>query len=40
MGTQPGLQLATLDGVPIALVEVSEDAVRVVRGFNFLDVAE
>ena len=40
MGTRPGLQLATLDGVPIALVEVSEDGVRVVRGFNLTDVAE
>ena len=40
MGTRPGLQLATRDGVPIALVEVSEDGVRVVRGFNLTDVAE
>ena len=40
MGTRPGLQLATLDGVPVALVEVAADGLRVVRGFNLLDVAE
>ena len=31
---QPGLQLASLDGVPVALVEASADGLRVVRGFN------
>jgi len=31
---KPGLQLATSDGVPVALVEASADALRVVRGFN------
>jgi tRNA pseudouridine55 synthase len=31
---QPGLQLATLDGCPVALVEASADGLRVVRGFN------
>jgi tRNA pseudouridine55 synthase len=30
----PGLHLATADGVPVALVEVSGPEVRVVRGFN------
>jgi tRNA pseudouridine55 synthase len=31
---KPGLQLATSDGTPVALVEVSDDGLRVVRGFN------
>ncbi|HEU5481518.1 MAG TPA: tRNA pseudouridine(55) synthase TruB, partial [Sphingomicrobium sp.] len=31
---KPGLQLATSDGVPVALVEVTADGLRVVRGFN------
>jgi tRNA pseudouridine55 synthase len=30
----PGLQLATSDDVPVALVEASADGLRVVRGFN------
>jgi tRNA pseudouridine55 synthase len=30
----PGLGLACLDGVPVALVEASVDGLRVVRGFN------
>jgi tRNA pseudouridine55 synthase len=30
----PGLQLATSGGTPVALVEVSEDGCKVVRGFN------
>ena len=31
---KPGLGLATLEGTPVALVEVSADGLRVVRGFN------
>ena len=31
----PGLQLATDDNRPVALVEASADGLRVVRGFNF-----
>ena len=31
---QPGLQLATDDGRPVALVEASADGLKVVRGFN------
>jgi tRNA pseudouridine55 synthase len=31
---QPGLQLATADNVPVALVEATADGLRVVRGFN------
>jgi tRNA pseudouridine55 synthase len=31
---KPGLSLATLDEVPVALVEASADGLRVVRGFN------
>jgi tRNA pseudouridine55 synthase len=31
---RPGLQLATSDSVPVALVEASADGLRVVRGFN------
>jgi tRNA pseudouridine55 synthase len=31
---QPGLQLATSDGVPVALVEAAADGLTVVRGFN------
>jgi len=31
---QPGLQLATLEETPVALVEASADGLRVVRGFN------
>jgi len=30
----PGLSLATLDNVPVALVEAAADGLRVVRGFN------
>jgi tRNA pseudouridine55 synthase len=37
---RPGLQLATSDGVPVALVEATADGLKVVRGFNLLDVAE
>jgi tRNA pseudouridine55 synthase len=31
---QPGLQLATFEETPVALVEASADGLRVVRGFN------
>jgi tRNA pseudouridine55 synthase len=31
---RPGLQLATSEGTPVALVEASADGLRVVRGFN------
>lgn len=31
---KPGLQLATSGGTPVALVEVSDDGCKVVRGFN------
>ncbi|HEX6219064.1 MAG TPA: tRNA pseudouridine(55) synthase TruB [Sphingomicrobium sp.] len=31
---QPGLQLATQDGRPVALVEAAADGLKVVRGFN------
>ena len=31
---RPGLQLATVDNVPVALVEATADGLRVVRGFN------
>lgn len=31
---QPGLQLASSDGVPVALVEAAADGLKVVRGFN------
>jgi tRNA pseudouridine55 synthase len=31
---KPGLQLATEEGTPVALVEASADGLRVVRGFN------
>ena len=31
---KPGLQLAISDEVPVALVEVSADGLKVVRGFN------
>ncbi|MES2120512.1 MAG: tRNA pseudouridine(55) synthase TruB [Pseudomonadota bacterium] len=37
---KPGLQLALLGSTPIALVEAAADGLRVVRGFNFIDVAE
>ena len=37
---QPGLQLATCEGTPVALVEALVDGLMVVRGFNILDVAE
>jgi tRNA pseudouridine55 synthase len=37
---QPGLQLATSESIPVALVEATVDGLRVVRGFNLLDVAE
>jgi len=36
----PGLSLATLEGTPVALVEALADGLKVVRGFNLLDVAE
>lgn len=36
----PGLQLATSGQVPVALVEATADGLKVVRGFNLLDVAE
>ncbi len=32
-----GLQLATSDGIPVALVEASDGGLRVVRGFNLLE---
>ena len=35
-----GLYCATLDGTPVALVELEGGATRVVRGFNLPDVAE
>jgi tRNA pseudouridine55 synthase len=31
---QPGLQLATMEGTPVALVEATADGLSVVRGFN------
>ena len=31
---KPGLLLATSGGIPVALVEVSENTVKIVRGFN------
>jgi tRNA pseudouridine55 synthase len=31
---KPGLQLASSENIPIALVEASADGLRVVRGFN------
>ena len=31
---QPGLQIAMLENIPVALVEASVDGLRVVRGFN------
>ena len=34
IAAQPGLHLATDDDVPVALVELSEGELRVVRGFN------
>jgi tRNA pseudouridine55 synthase len=34
IAAQPGLHLATDDDVPVALVEISEGELRVVRGFN------
>jgi tRNA pseudouridine55 synthase len=34
IAAQPGLHLATDDGVPVALVELREGILRVVRGFN------
>ena len=37
---RPGLQRATSDTVPVALVEATADGLTVVRGFNLLDVAE
>jgi tRNA pseudouridine55 synthase len=32
---RPGLHLAVLDEIPVALVECSEGFLRVVRGFNY-----
>ncbi len=37
---RPGLQLATSEGTPVALVEAAADGLKVVRGFNLTDVAE
>ena len=37
---QPGLHVAMLEGTPVALVEALADGLKVVRGFNLLDVAE
>jgi tRNA pseudouridine55 synthase len=37
IAANPGLQLATDGHVPVALVELSEGTLRVVRGFNFSD---
>ena len=34
---QPGLQLATLEATPVALVEATADGLKVVRGFNCLE---
>jgi tRNA pseudouridine55 synthase len=34
IAAQPGLNLATDGSVPVALVELSEGQLRVVRGFN------
>jgi tRNA pseudouridine55 synthase len=34
VGIQLGLQLATLEDTPVALVEASADGLKVVRGFN------
>jgi tRNA pseudouridine55 synthase len=34
IAAQPGLHLATDHDVPVALVELSGDELRVVRGFN------
>jgi tRNA pseudouridine55 synthase len=31
---KPGLQLATLEKTPVALVEALADGLKVVRGFN------
>jgi tRNA pseudouridine55 synthase len=31
---KPGLQLASSEDTPVALVEASADGLRVVRGFN------
>jgi tRNA pseudouridine55 synthase len=36
----PGLQLATCEGTPVALVEALAGGLTVVRGFNLFDVAE
>ena len=37
IAAQPGLHLATDASVPVALVELSEAELRVVRGFNLND---
>jgi tRNA pseudouridine55 synthase len=37
IAAKPGLHLATEGSVPVALVELSEDELRVVRGFNLRD---
>jgi len=37
---RPGLQLAVEGSTPVALVEAAADGLKVVRGFNLLDVAE
>jgi tRNA pseudouridine55 synthase len=31
---RPGLQLATSEGIPVALVEAAADGLKVIRGFN------
>ena len=37
---QPGLQLATSEGTPVALVEATADGLKVVRGFNLCNEQE
>ena len=37
IAAKPGLHLATDQSVPVALVELSEGELRVVRGFNIRD---
>ena len=40
MPQSSGLYCATLNGVPVALMEIAEGTAKVVRGFNLPDVAE
>ena len=40
MPQSSGLYCATLDSVPIALIEITDGTAKVVRGFNLPDVAE